>query len=69
MLPTLSFTGSGQSTQLLLHETAAEAELRGDRGDLPGVVGLVAADRHRVSAPCAITSGTMYSSLRILLPP
>jgi hypothetical protein len=31
---------------LLLHEAALQAEVCRDRGDLPGVVGLVAADRH-----------------------
>ena len=36
---------------LLLHETALQPEVGGDGGDLPGVVGLVAADRdQRVGA-------------------
>jgi hypothetical protein len=43
--------------------------VRGHSGDLARVVRLVAADRDEVSAPEASTSGTMYSSLRILLPP
>ena len=35
----------------LLHQPALEAELGGDRGDLAGVVGLDAADRHQRVAP------------------
>ncbi len=44
MLPTRSLTESGQSTQLSWTSTRLEAEVRGDGGDLAGVVGLVAAD-------------------------
>ena len=44
MLPTLSFTGSCQSTQLSCTSTAFRPSLRRDRRHLPGVVGLHPAD-------------------------
>ena len=47
MLPTLSFTESGQFDPSLLHQHGLEAELGRDGGDLPGVVGLDTADGHQ----------------------
>jgi hypothetical protein len=54
---------------LLLHEAALQAEVGRDRRDLAGVVGLVAADRDEGVGAGGEASGTMYSSLRTLLPP
>ena len=47
MLPTLSLTGSSQSTHFSCTRRHLRPEVRGDGGDLTGVVGLVAADRHQ----------------------
>ena len=63
-----SLPGSSQFTHFP-GRAGTEAELGRDGRDLAGVVGLVAADRDQVSAPEASASGTMYSSLRVLLPP
>ena len=69
MLPTWSLTDVRPVDPALLHEHALQAELRGHRRDLAGVVGLHAADRDERVAPCASASATRYSSLRVLLPP
>ena len=48
MLPTWVLSGSVQSgTQFSCTSTHCRPEVRGHRGDLAGVVGLVAADRHQ----------------------
>ena len=59
----------GPVDPVLLHQHGLEAEVRGHRGHLAGVVGLQPPIETSVSAPCASASGTRYSSLRVLLPP
>ena len=53
---------------MLLDENAPETEPRGDRGDLPGVVGLDAADRDEGVAALRERVRARYSSLHLVPP-
>ena len=69
MLPTRSFTGSGQSTQLSCTSTAFRPSLAATAATWRVWLDCTPPIDTRVSAPRSSASGTRYSSLRVLFPP
>ena len=69
MLPTRSLTTSGQSTHRSWTSTAARPRCAATAATWRVWLDCTPPMLTRVSAPWARTSGTMYSSLRTLLPP
>jgi hypothetical protein len=69
MLPTRSLTQSGQSTQFSCTSTAFRPSDAATAATWRVWLDWYPPIDTSVSVPCASTSGTMYSSLRVLLPP
>ena len=69
MLPTRSLSGSGQSTQLSCTSTAFSPSFAATAATCRVWLDWKPPMETMVSAPSARMSGTMYSSLRVLLPP
>jgi hypothetical protein len=69
MLPTRSLTESGQSTHASCTSTALRPSFAATAATWRVWFDCTPPMDTRVSAPCARASGTMYSSLRVLLPP
>ena len=69
MFPTLSLTGSGQSTHRSCTSTAFRPSFAATAATCRVWLDCTPPMDTRVSAPRASASGTRYSSLRVLLPP
>jgi hypothetical protein len=69
MLPTLSYTASGQSTQLSWMSTHLSPALAATAATWRVWLDCTPPIDTSVSQPCASASATRYSSLRVLLPP
>ena len=69
MLPTRSFTESGQSTQFSCTRTAFRPSFAATAATCRVWLDCTPPIDTRVSAPSASASGTRYSSLRVLFPP
>ena len=69
MLPTLSLTGSSQSTHFSWTRRHFRPSFAATAATWRVWLDWMPPIETSVSAPCARTSGTMYSSLRVLLPP
>ena len=69
MLPTRSFTASGQSTQLSCTSRAFSPSLAATAATWRVWLDWTPPIETRCVAPWASASGTRYSSLRVLLPP
>jgi hypothetical protein len=69
MLPTLSYTASGQSTQLSWTSTHVRPTRAATAATWRVWLLCTPPIETSVSQPCASASATRYSSLRVLLPP